>query len=79
MANECKENFFLKFSNEFVSLVLLLCMSQLLLNMVENGVLYMSQILSKNNIEVRELDDTISRSPSWASESWSWGKLKPAS
>ena len=73
MANGCKANSFSKLSNATESLFLLLRTSQLLLNTVEKGVLYISHILSKNNIEVGDLDDTMSRSVSWASESSSAG------
>jgi len=73
MANGCKANSFSKLSNAATSLFLLLRTSQLFLNTVEKGVLYISHILSKNNIEVGDLDDTMSRSVSWASESSSVG------
>ena len=73
MANGCKANSFSKLSNATESLFLLLRTSQLLLNTVEKGVLYISHILSKNNIEVGDLDDTMSRSVSWASKSSSVG------
>ena len=74
MANGCEENCFSKFANALLSLFLLLRISQFLLKTVENGVLYISHILSKNNIEVGDLDVTMSRSVSCARESWSIGK-----
>jgi hypothetical protein len=64
VANGCKENTFSKSANAWVSLFLLLRTSQSLLNTVEKEDLYISHILSKNNIEVGDLDVTMSRSVS---------------
>jgi len=64
MLKGCEAKAFLKFSNDLVSLLLLLLVCQSFLNTVEKGVRYISHILSKNKIEGRELAVMISRSTS---------------